>query len=107
MPVFTVTYSIVTEESAADGDYADCGLIGEGLSLRDAVALVNQTRTSQVGGVASIESDEWPMRSPRSVIVTNGNEYLTGDCEERSLHMPDALSDASRRRIARLLGVRG
>jgi len=105
--LFSVSYSIVTEESAADGEAAESGMLGEGLSLREAVDLVRQTRTRHVGGVECVESDEWPMRSPRCVSVVNGMEFETGASETRALHMPASISDASRRRIARLVGVRG
>lgn len=104
--LFAVSYSIVTPESAEAGDVAECGMLDTGLSLRDAVDLVQGTRTSRVGGVECVECDESPVIAPRWVQVSNGMEYETGACETRALHMPDALSDASRRRVARLLGVR-
>ena len=40
MATFNVTYEIVTEESAAEGDAEERGFIAEGLTLRDAVDLV-------------------------------------------------------------------
>jgi hypothetical protein len=104
--LFAVTYAIVTEESAADGEAAEYGELDSGLSLRDAVRLVHQTRTNQVGGVESIEADEMPVRSPSWIRVCNSMEYLTGAREDRSLHIPDGVTDASRRRIARLVGAR-
>lgn len=103
---FAVTYEIVTQESASEGDADERGWIGERLSLRQALDYVRETRTNQVGGVECIECDESPVRSPRWVTVTNGMEYLTGAQESRSLHIPDHVSAASRRRIARLVGAR-
>lgn len=103
--MFNVTYEIVTEESAATGDYEESDFIGEGLSLREAIRLVQETRTSRVGGVESIETDCWPMTNPRSVRVINGMEFETGACESRTLHMPESLTGATRRRIARLVGA--
>jgi hypothetical protein len=107
MVTFSVSYSIVTEESAEAGEFAESGMLGEGLSLREAVDLVRQSRTRHAAGVECIESNEWPMRSPRWVSVINGVEFETGASETRALHMPESISDASRRRIARLVGVRG
>ena len=103
---FDVTYDIVTPESAEAGDVEESGFIDTGLCLRDAIRLVCATRTNEVDGVQSIECDEWPMRSPRWVTVTNGMEFRTGAQESRYLHMPESLAPSTRRRIARLVGAR-
>jgi hypothetical protein len=107
MAQFSITYDIVTEESAEHGDYVDYGFIDTNLTLRDAIKLVFQTRTNAVDGVTSIECDSCPAVNPRWVTVTNGMEFETGDYESRSLHMPDSLSPATRRRIAKLMGAYG
>ena len=73
---------------------------------RDAIDALRDIRTSMCGGVESIECDESPVRAPRWVTITNGTEYETGAQESRSLHFPPELTPASRRRIARLVGVR-
>ena len=104
--LFSVTYEIVTQESAADGDAEERGFILQNAALREALQELHATRTSHVSGVESIECDESPVRAPRCVTVYNGMEYLTGAQESRSLHIPDGVSCASRRRIARLAGVR-
>ena len=104
--MFNVTYDIVTPESAENGDTDESGFIGKGMTLRDAIKAVHATRTSAVDGVESIECDSWPATSPRWVTVTNGTEYETGACESHSLHMPRTLTDATRQRIARLVGAR-
>ena len=105
--LFSVTYGIVTPESAEQGDYEDCGFIGKGMTLREAIHAVRETRTSRVGGVEAIECDEYPVRSPRWITVQNSTEYETGAQESRSLHLPDILTDSTRVRIARLLGAYG
>lgn len=104
--LFNVTYEIVTPESANDGDVETRGFIAEGCRLRDALHELHATRTSDVGGVECIECDSSPCVRPRWVTVCNGQEYLTGAQESRSLHIPDSVSDASARRIARLAGAR-
>lgn len=104
-PLFDVTYEIVSEESSQHGEAEEHGYIAEAVSLRDALRYVRETRTNHVGGVECVECDSSPAYSPRWVTVTNSMEYLTGDCESRSLHMPETLTDATRRRIARLCGA--
>lgn len=103
---FDVTAEIVTPESAADGDAADRYYVTKGATLRDAVAFVRATRTNAVEAAEVAECNEWPMVAPRWITIHNGLEYLTGATESRSLHLPDSLTPSTRRRIARLLGVR-
>ena len=102
MKIFNVTYDITTADSAACGDVAERGFIAEYVSLRDAINLTFETRTSRVSGIESIECDDCPVRSPRWITVTNGMDYRTGAVERRYLHMPETLSSATRRRIYRL-----
>lgn len=105
MASFSVTYEVVTPDSAGEGEAAVSGFIVQDVSLRDAVEAFNETRTSQVDGVECVECDEYPIRSPRWVTVFNGREYETGAQESRSLHFPKHLTAASRVRIARLCGA--
>lgn len=105
MAAFNVTYEIVTPESAESGDADERGFIAEGVTLREAIQLVNETRTSQVDCVMAIECDESPIRNPRWVTVINGCEFNTGAQESRSLHMPANLTASTRRRSARLVGA--
>jgi hypothetical protein len=104
--LFNVTYEIVTPESAADGDADERGFVAENIPLREALQELHATRTSHVSGVEYIECDSWSCKSPRWITVLNDPEYLTGAQESRSLHIPDGVSCASRRRIAKLAGVR-
>lgn len=104
--MFTVTYDIVTEESAAEGETAEAGFIIENTPLRDAIKALFETHSCHCEGIQCIEANESPMRSPNSVTVFNGSNYLTGACESRSLHMPANLTASTRRRIARLVGAR-
>lgn len=105
--MFSVTYEIVTPESAECGDVEERGFIDENMSLRDALQAVGQTRTNEVGGVDDIACDSYPAIAPRWVTITNGMEYRTGAVESRSIHFPANLTPATRRRIARLLGAYG
>ena len=102
---FAVTYQIVTPESAEGGDLEEIGFVGARLTLREAFDAVTRTRTSEVGGVECVEDHTWPALSPAWVTVVNGCEFRTGAQESRSLHIPNGATAATRRRIARLLGV--
>jgi alcohol dehydrogenase class IV len=105
--VFSITYDIVTEESAEHGDTADAGFIAENMTLRDAVETLFETRTSQVDGVSAIEASEYPVTCPQWVTVQNGMEYLTSAYESRSLHFPNDMTAASRVRVCRLVDCYG
>ena len=103
---FSVSFEIVTYESAENGDAAERGVIDDALPLRDAINEVHRTRTNLVGGVEAIEADSWPAGRVRWVTVFNSAEYETGARESRTLHLPDTITPASSRRIARLVGAR-
>ena len=105
MTRFDVTYEIVTQESAEQGDAEERGFISQNISLRDAIADVCATRTCHVAGVIAIEASSFPSNDFRWVTVDNDMEYLTGAYESRSLHIPEHVTPSSRGRILRL--VRG
>jgi hypothetical protein len=105
--LFNVTYETVTPESAEQGECDDRGFIAENVSLREAVHYVQDTRTNHVDGVEAIECDSSPAVRPRWVTIVNGMEYETGAQESRSLHIPEQVTDATARRIARLLNAYG
>lgn len=100
---FNVTYDIVTPESAEEGDVEERGFIDKDMTLRDAIDKVMETRTSHVDCRHCIEANE--SHAPRWITVYNGMEYETGANESRSLHIPDHVTDSSRKRIAKLMGV--
>lgn len=99
---FNVTYEIVTPESAEYGDADERGFLAENATLREAIELVQETRTSHVGGVECVEPNCWPGLFSW-ITVINSAEYLTGAQESRSIHIPDSVTPASRARILRLL----
>lgn len=102
---FDVTYEIMTEKSAENGNYAEIGFISQHVRLRDAIADVRATRTNRYGSVISIEPSE-SGRSFRWITIDNVSEFETGAQESRSIHFPERLTDSSRVRIARLLNCR-
>lgn len=105
MPKFNVTFEVVTDESAEESDYDESGFISQNVGLRDALDDVSATRTSGCDGVLCIEPSCSDIGQARWITVNNGMEYETGDYESRSLHIPDHVTAASRRRIARLMGA--
>lgn len=99
---FSITYSVVTPESAEDGDYADHGFLAENVSFRDAMDELRWYR----GGY--VEADSFPVHRPRwFTFVSADEDYATGARTSYSLHVPDHITEASRMRIARLLGCYG
>lgn len=103
---FAVTFEIVTQESAENGDYEEIGYIDQNLNLRDAIEEVQKTRTNEVDGVQSIELDCSMIDQARSITITNSMEYITGANESRTIHFPKNLTTSTKRRIAKILGVR-
>ena len=99
---YTVTYEIVTPESAEYGDAEERGIIDTFTSLREALEYTYRTRTNQVGGIEAIEPD-CSSGPPRWITVFNGMEYRTGAHENRSLHLPDNITPSSAMRIKRLM----
>ena len=103
---FCVSYEIATSESAENGEAEERGVIDEGLTLREAIKEVQRTRTNLVDGIESVSTDSWPVKVVRWITVNNSVEYETGARESRTLHLPNNVTPASSRRIARLLGIR-
>lgn len=103
---WNVTYEIVTEESAMQGDAAERGFVIEGVSFRDAWGA-----WSRIGGHVEANtcpvSLEWP---PEWLTVYGDTDFRTGEAESRGLHFPDHITASSRLRVARLArcyGVEG
>lgn len=114
--IFPITYSVVTEESASNGDFSHHGFLPRSgnvptnrnnfpknpslFSLRQAVDLL------QNAGSSPICCDSCPTSRPRWLDC-----QITEDWERPSvtlsLHLPPEVSDASARRIARLFRAYG
>jgi len=100
---FRVTYELVTDASAADGEAAETGFVLPGnwhvdptdpgsvtLSLREALALCSPQENC---GHWFAEADE-------------RINYRTGETEQRSLHPPGTITPSSYRRLCRLFNIR-
>lgn len=95
MPGFNVTYSIVTPESAEDGDYAETGFIAEDVSLREAVEALGRYATEDAG--------RWICNAEYG--HGTRSYWEEGREEERNLHPPKTITPASYARLCRLLQV--
>lgn len=101
MPKFSVTYEVVTPESAEYSDAEERGFVAENVSLRDALDHF---------GCGFVEPSCYPVDWSHDVWFSEADgrqNYITGGVETRSFHMPDNLTPSSRRRVARLLGWKG
>lgn len=98
---FAVTYDVVTPESAEHGDTADSGFVVDNVSLRDAIAALQ-------GAQVAPSCEPFNPRYAYTWFYTLDADvdYRTGAETRRALHLPASLTPATRRRIARLLGVR-
>ncbi len=100
---WAVTYEIVTEESAAEGDAAERGFVGENVSFRDAVYFFGDYAES---------ADCWPISRacpPRwfdGVIIEDRAYFERGEDRRLSLHIPEQITPSSRLRLARYLGLK-
>lgn len=100
--LFNLTYELVDEDEAEAGDTYRRGYLAEELTLRQAV----DSLTEGISEVQVVEASEYPVDHP-SWVTVQGTNWLTGDSVSNSLHFPDHLTGASRRRICRLLGCYG
>ena len=101
MDSFSVTYEIITHESAENGEAEETGFELESGTLRDCWQIV---RWGCNGG---IEANEWPMQSPQWVSFNEAEiDYATGDVKNYSVHFPRNITPSSARRVARLLGAK-
>lgn len=118
---FTVTYEIVTPESAEQGDAAERGFLdpdgatvaaiagartpGVTMGFRQALDLFNRERDW-----TAVEADAWPISRefpPRWFTDSGEIQFASGECRALSLHLPDGITASSAMRIARLLCCQG
>lgn len=104
MSGFSITYEVITPESAEDGDIADSGFLVEDVTFREAMDELRWYRG------AYVEADSYataPHRARWFTFYNADEDYSTGAVTNYSLHLPKHITDASRMRIARLLGCYG
>lgn len=103
MLTFDVTYEIVDQASAEDGESRESGFYLERATLRDAIDAIN-------GCGAHIEANSYPFDGTgfhRWFTAYGEMDAYSGDQESRSLHLPRGVTPSSALRIARLIGCYG
>jgi hypothetical protein len=105
MKQFSVTFERWSYEDIELGDTDDRGFIIENVSLRDAIQLGLEYRDPSWAGAC--ESDCSNHNLTRWLTFYQWNEgtreqIKTGITEQRSLHLPNNITPASRRRIVNL-----
>lgn len=96
--VWRVSYQVITDESAAHGEYADQGIEYEGTCLAAAI---------RAFGHDAMAADEWPITgSIRHFYSYDSTDYRTGDETTYVLGIPKSVTPSSRLRLARLLGLK-
>lgn len=110
MPLFSVTFERWDEESLEAGDTDDRGFVLQDVGLREAMSSgLEYARPSWAGycepNDSRVEHARW-LTFPRWNDCTR-DQIERGVNEVRSLHFPDSLTPASRRRIARLFSAYG
>jgi len=102
---FSVTFERWTHEDMESGDTDNRGFIIEDVSLRDAIRLgLEQPFPAWCGAYEPSDSRLDLVRWLSFHKWNDGTRdyYETGTIEDRSLHIPDNVTPASRRRICRL-----
>ena len=91
---FNVCFERITQESAEQGDYDECGFLAESIGLREALDIAN---------IGHAEPND--ARRPRWFTFYGDMDSLDGSFTNHSLHLPDGITAASALRIARLIGA--
>jgi len=91
---FNVTYDVVSDESAENGDVEELGFIAEKVSLREGIALL---------GSSSLHVDGYNLDCQGFTITVNhSRDYLSGLFESKYLHIPRTTTPSSLKRIHNL-----
>lgn len=105
MSRFSVTWEIVTDESATHGDVARYGVAAIDQTLRDALKHARRTLPRDAG-IECIQPNDSVLNQARWITYVCGRGRYDGEFKSVSIHFPGNLSPSSRARVARFLGVR-
>ena len=99
---FSVTFEIITEESAECGETESIGFTIKDAPLRECLKHFSR-------GDGGLETDSYPANieyPPRWIISYKYDEnHITGAAENRFLHFPNNITPSSAIRLARYLGI--
>lgn len=99
---FNTTYSIYTQESIENGDSDSSGFLFEDLSLSEQLSELENCGVDLAYG----EANCYPLHDVRWITFAV-IEHDDGTFTHHNLHFPEKLSEASRKRICKLLKVHG
>jgi hypothetical protein len=98
--MFTVTYEIVTPDSAEHGEAEEMGFVALGQWRDSEPQLMSLREAMQLCGPAYDCGNWWAEHGGDRC------DYRTGAVETRSIHPPRNITEASYKRITRVLGCR-
>lgn len=98
--LFNVTYEVITEESAEDGDYEESGFSYENASLREVYDFLRWE------GDSAREASDSTIPHARWITFYNSPDMHDGSYTNYSLHFPAHMTASTRARIARLFNVK-
>lgn len=94
---WSVTFEIVTPASAEQGEADESGFVGEGLSLREAIAQLGYGRPTRRRPFCLENCGRW------FATQHNDPDFRTGAVTNYAIHPPDSITRASYARVRRLL----
>lgn len=102
--MFTVTQEIITPKSAEYGDAESRKILASNITLREAIHMARETRTSKVDGILAVEPNCSPdYQNATWISIINGTEFETGAQEIRAIHFNQKLKPLTRQRLVKLL----
>ena len=98
--MFSITYEIITPESAENGDCEETGFEAENLTLREAFDMLRW-----IGG--NCEPSDSGLSPYSWLSFYCEPDFRTGETKNYALHWPRNLTYSTRRRIAKLFRAYG
>ena len=106
---FTVTYEIVSPESAEHGEAESIGFVTSGESYDDIETALKEPNEAYQMSLREALALANPDENYGRWFAETGQErcnYATGEIEQREIHPPKEITSASYNRIKRLLKIR-
>lgn len=104
---FTVTYDVVTHESAECGDVAASGFVSPGYWKHDDPAYLTLKECLSACGLFGGRTTAFQDCGRWFEMINAETDYRTGEETRYSIHPPESITPSSYRRLARVLTGRG
>lgn len=98
--MFSITYEIITPESAENGDCEETGFEAENLTLREAFDMLRWIGGNCEPSDSSLSPYSW-------LSFYCEPDFVTGETKNYALHWPRNLTYSTRHRIARMFRAYG